>query len=54
MRWSQIRKMAISLPMALLAALVLVGINEAGYQRSGEAVDEIAQLTRDFLGRVLP
>jgi len=55
MRWSQIRKMAISLPMALLAALVLVGINEAGYQRSREAVDEMAQTqnTRAALNRLL-
>ncbi len=55
MRWSQIRKMAISLPMALLAALVLVGINEISYQRSREAVDEMAQNqnTRAALNRLL-
>lgn len=55
MRWTQIRKMAISLPMALLAALVLVGINETGYQRSREAVDEMAQTqnTRAALNRLL-
>lgn len=55
MRWTQIRKMAVSLPMALLAALVLVGINETGYQRSREAVDEMAQTqnTRAALNRLL-
>ena len=29
MRWSQIRKMALSLPVALLAALLLVGITQS-------------------------
>jgi hypothetical protein len=29
----KVRKMALSLPMALLAAMVLVGINETGHMR---------------------
>lgn len=43
MRWSSLRKMAISLPMGVLAALLLVGINEGGYLRSRQAVDEMVQ-----------
>lgn len=35
--------MALSLPMALLAALVLVGINETGHMRSQDAVEQLAQ-----------
>ncbi|MFT4242375.1 MAG: CHASE3 domain-containing protein [Acidovorax sp.] len=43
-RWlPNIRKMALSLPMALLAALVLVGINETGYMRSQGAVEQMKQ-----------
>ena len=55
MRWSQIRKMALSLPVALLAALLLVGINETSYQRSRQAVGEMAQTqhTRAALNRLL-
>jgi signal transduction histidine kinase len=55
MRWSQIRKMALSLPVALLTALLLVGINETSYQRSRQAVDEMAQTqhTRAALNRLL-
>ncbi len=39
----KVRKMALSLPMALLAAMVLVGINETGHMRSQEAVDLMSQ-----------
>jgi signal transduction histidine kinase len=37
---------AISLILALLAALVLIGINETGYDQSTEALDRIEQYTR--------
>ncbi|MFO1211235.1 MAG: CHASE3 domain-containing protein [Paenacidovorax caeni] len=55
MRWPQIRKMALSLPVALPVALPLVGINETSYQRSHQAVDEMAQTqhTRAALNRLL-
>ncbi|WPB56580.1 CHASE3 domain-containing protein [Xylophilus sp. GOD-11R] len=45
----------ISLPAAVLAAVVLVGINETGYRRSTEALEEIerAQQTRVELSRLL-
>ena len=39
----KVRKMALSLPMAILAAMLLVGINETGYLRSQDAVDQMAQ-----------
>ncbi|MFN4117326.1 CHASE3 domain-containing protein [Acidovorax sp.] len=43
-RWlPKVRKMALSLPMALLAAMVLVGINETGHMRSQDAVELMAQ-----------
>ena len=43
-RWlPKVRKMALSLPMALLAAIVLVSINETGHMRSQDAVDQMAQ-----------
>jgi signal transduction histidine kinase len=35
------RKMALSLPMALLAAAILVGINETGHMRSQDAVEQM-------------
>ena len=42
-RWlPKVREMAISLPMALLAAIVLVGVNETGQMRSQEAVAQMA------------
>jgi CHASE3 domain sensor protein len=37
---------AISLVLAVLAALVLIGINEAGYRESSDALDRIEQYTR--------
>lgn len=43
MRWPNFRKMAISLPLALLAVAVLVGINEVGYLRSHEAVNALTR-----------
>lgn len=42
LRWlPKVRQMALSLPMALLAAMVLVGINETGYMRSQDAVQQM-------------
>lgn len=43
MNWSRLRTMTFSLPLALLAALLLVGINEAGYMRSHDAVQALAR-----------
>jgi len=47
--------MAVSLPFALLAALVLIGINEVGHMRSQAAVEEMneGQLTRNAVNRLL-
>ena len=39
-------KMAISLVLAILAALVLIGINETGFSRSTSALDQIAEASR--------
>ena len=49
------RTMAVSLPFALLAALVLIGINEAGHMRSQEAVVAMneGQQTRNAVNRLL-
>ena len=54
-RWWSVPKMAISLPLALLAALALVAINETGYQRSSDALDNVAQTeqTSSALNRML-
>ena len=48
-------KMAVSLVLAILAALVLIGINETGFNRSTAALDQIAEAsrTRGFLNRLL-
>jgi len=55
MHWSRLRRMAYSLPLALLAALLLVGINEIGYMGSRSAVAELAsaQATRNAIDRLL-
>lgn len=47
--------MALSLPMALLAAMVLVGINETGHMRSQDAVEQLAQglTTRSDVNKLL-
>lgn len=42
MRWLGFPKMVIRIALAILAALVLIGINEAGYRRSAYALAEIA------------
>ncbi|MDR3452920.1 MAG: CHASE3 domain-containing protein [Rhodoferax sp.] len=43
MRWFVMPKMTISLPLAVLAACLLIGINEAGYKRSVAAMQDMAQ-----------
>jgi signal transduction histidine kinase len=55
MRWPMIRKAAFSLTLAVLAALVLIGINEAGYRESRRALNEIrdAQFARAALHSLL-
>ena len=55
MRSFSMPKMAVSLALALLAACILVGINETGYNRSTAALDDIAQAARirSSLNRVL-
>ena len=55
MRRFSLPKLVVSLPAALLAAAVLIGINETGYRRSTEALQEIerAQQTRVELSRLL-
>lgn len=48
-------KMAVSLLLALLAACILIGINETGFSRSTGALDDIAEAsrTRGSLNRLL-
>src|SRR5215210_4401106 len=48
-------KMAISLALALLAACILIGINETGFNQSTGALDNIAEAsrTRGALNRLL-
>lgn len=55
MRWFSLPNTAISLALALLAALVLIGINETGYDQSAGALDDIAEASRSraSLNRVL-
>lgn len=55
MRWPTLHKLALSLPLALLAALTLVAINEAGYQRSHAALEELhhTQKSRASVNRLL-
>jgi len=55
MRWTSLHKIAVSLPLAVLAALALVGINEAGYQRSHVALAQLAhnQATHASVNRLL-
>lgn len=55
-RWlPKARAMALSLPMALLAALVLVGINETGHMRSLDALQQMAEglTTRGDVNKLL-
>lgn len=43
MRWTNIRKIAVSLTIAIIAAVLMVSINEAGYKRSLQALDTFTQ-----------
>ncbi|MGC1175584.1 CHASE3 domain-containing protein [Polaromonas sp.] len=55
MRWFAIPKMAISLPLAVLAAAILIFINEAGFRLSTQAVTRIeeSQATRGAVNLLL-
>ncbi len=55
MRWLAPPKMALSLVLAALAALALVGINEAGFRQSSRALADInqAQQVRGTLSQIL-
>ena len=55
MRWFAIPKMAISLPLAVLAAAILISINEAGFRLSTQAVARIeeSQATRGAVNLLL-
>jgi CHASE3 domain sensor protein len=55
MHWLAPPKMAVSLLLAALAALALVGINEAGYRQSSRALADIdeAQQIRGTLNQIL-
>ncbi len=46
MRWLAFPKMALGLTLATLAALILVGINEAGYRQSSQALTEVGDAER--------
>ena len=46
MRWLAFPKMALSLTLATLAAVALVGINEAGYRQSNRALAEVGEAQR--------
>jgi len=52
---STLHKMAVNVACALLAVLTLIGISELSYDRSMEAMDELAQahLTRSHVQRLL-
>jgi signal transduction histidine kinase len=55
MKWFTIPKMSISLPLAALAALVLISLNEVSFRQSTEAVSSIeaAQKTRGGVNKLL-
>lgn len=44
MRWSQFKVITLSLPLAVLTAILLLGINEASYQRSSAAMTGMAHV----------
>ena len=43
MQWSQLKKIAFSLPIAVLAALTLIAINEVGFRSSTAALNQMDQ-----------
>ena len=55
MRWLAFPKMAMSMALATLAALLLVGINEVGFRQSNQALIEVrdAQQVRQTLNELL-
>lgn len=55
MRWSHFKKITLSLPLAVLVTLLLLGINEASYQRSTAAMQATThvQKTHALLGKLL-
>ncbi len=55
MRWLAFPKMALTLALAILAALMLVGINEVGFRQSHQALIEVrdAQSVRQTLNELL-
>lgn len=55
MRWTNIRKIAVSLTIAVIAAVLMVSINEAGYKRSLQALDTLTktQATRAKLSLLM-
>ena len=55
MRWLAFPKMAMSMALATLAALLLVGINEVGFRQSNQALIEVrdAQQVRQTLNALL-
>lgn len=55
MRWLQLEKIKFSLPMAVLAALLLIGINEASYQRSNTTLVNMGNVqdTHALLNKLL-
>lgn len=55
MRWIAFSRMALGLTLATLAAVAVVGINEAGYLRSSEALEAVrnAQKVRTTLLRLM-
>lgn len=55
MRWLAFPKMALTLALAILAALMLVGINEVGFRQSNQALIEVrdAQSVRQTLNELL-
>jgi len=46
MRWLAFPRIALSLTLATLAALVLIGINEAGFRESSRALEDIGEAQR--------
>ena len=55
MRWFPFKKITLSLPLAVLSAMLLIGINEASYQRSHTALVnlETVQNTHALLSKLL-
>lgn len=50
MRWIAMPRLTVSLPLAVLAACLLVGINEAGYRGSVSAMQDMVQAQKVRIG----